>query len=750
MNYIFFFLVSFFSAFSFSGEFKSSADSRSNVDLYIPSKPNSSGVSNNDVSSYSVSSSNIKVLNYASNNGGRKASRIIINVSSSSLKRKISLVGESAELIILAKNFSCTGCKFEGFDRVIIAGGINGSDLTASENISINSLDASGVPVVTLLGEKVTLAGNINTHDKVERAYNGQYVVLNNGSQKAGVGTFAAYAGRVTLNIDSLSPTTSRVSNDLGYELTTNNNLKITANAVKLISNTGSGLKINGVIDTTSDVFMTGSLGNKIQLASEGLVASNLCTSLFCYIQYTGQVNTGGSVISSGYSLSLDAKSTISADKVQMTSRHFTNMGGIFTDNFGASTVSHFSNEGQIHTRFGRIESNNYIQNSGSIFGKDLHFYGKNRFRNGNAMPKVIGHRMDELFLEDLFYGTYTRVLERDSGQINNPAIVHASNLYISTKGFENINSYYVSRGANDSTWTEKIPLDLEKSNQVVVAAEHNLHINAEDYFLNSSANVLLNSYSSSGTLYIESKKVINERYRMESDFSVQERVVNNTREKHVLPNFLHYSSPGQIRSIGKFKVKSSEFFLNDSSFVEVFGEMEVNTPKLYNYGLQVTKELVMSEGLEQFEQYARCTSIDDYIWVNGRRVPAQDYCSGILEEADTTVVSVDVKEIDTLFYAGMGVLSTSDFEADNRHLSQNIQNYILQRYKKDIAKVAPEVPTHSECSGGLLDPTLDLSTGNVRIIHSYFCAAPATNEGIERFVEEWNADYIELAEKYK
>lgn len=635
---------------------------------------------------------------------------------------------------------SCNSCSFENFYRITLAAaetesifpttdGLIGKLTTSpSGEVVINNLSAKGALAVEALAKTVTLDGLIDTHDRADAEgianING-YSQSQNGSFTIGTGSVNLMLGHMEWDYDNktiLKVNPSSVSAVL--------NGSIQSTEVKISSS--SPLALNTKVNTKVDVLSTTQYFGKTYLPVESIRVMDFSegiTYLNNELMSDGQVvvNSGGSIniINEKSNISASSVNLISvgktyndkrirAEQVDIASDSFVNRGLLTSD--GDVTIwskNNISNEfgGEIlarkvklHSELGVVRNGSRVPYLTSILEKEEMLAFSSDFIDNSHLPEVGTFYRDGVNI-DL---SSKPELERAK------AFITGGDIEIIASSFENINPYWVvlnnesvrvsgalkERGIKDLDsyfgfilevhFDEELKNDLSAESyeysdidsqfkffsQVLISAENSLKVIVDDYAVNSSALIRVNS--SSGELSIVGKLLSNERYLNVNGLDYSHIATSKLTsvwpveqvydEEHVNSRTYVYSPAGAILSMGDFKIKSDIGFLNENSYFEVFGSADFNTPKVNNFGTKITgydSENIVDPG------------------VNKDCWGAEDFCMNRPATLKGRKVSLtEIDEYDSLFYVHGDALGNgkTDFNTETQSIMDYFVDQLLDR----------------------------------------------------------------------
>ncbi|MFA0813637.1 hypothetical protein [Microbulbifer epialgicus] len=624
-----------------------------NVDILTIRPPNGAGISINRFSTFSVSGKSLRVLNLPelSGSGDNPAKLIVIYSNNIALASSIELVGEPADILFITDSssaaISCSGCSFSNFQRIALAAGTLNSTLSDSASsigniklsgsVNITQLTAPGAISVDTLGRYISLSGEINTHQNATRTDGGDYVSDASGRYKIGGGAVNVYLGNYSLAFESREITNIPSQAQPSTSLLLNGAIRSTAVTVTMAN---TWYRIGTDIDTSSDLVFSTNYRDVPVINEESIliqsfgsplvINSRLASDNKVTLQSYDSLILSNSAAINAHTLSVLAKNQIISDASILTTKTEIAANDVF-------------NKGEIKGFAGvdiSVDDNLLNSFGGIIQGNLVNLKSQNGLvRNGSRTPflseynqynNLLSWDIDNISAAEL--GTFFALgLEANEAQGKQKAETLAANilsnrLTVKAKAFENINPYYVYKAPGDD-WSSGVPLNASLANQVMVSAETQLFIKADNYVVNSSAVMRLNQL---GAVYIDTSLLTNERYRSQI---IIERESDEWEE-----NFYYYSPPGLIHSIGDFNLKAATGFINNTAFFEVFGNATLDTPKLKELGVAISQL-----------SYTTYTTIYETCLVEGRNGACLE--PGERKKVEHTIVRVNQDEKESLFH---------------------------------------------------------------------------------------------------
>lgn len=577
---------------------------------------------------------------------------IIIESSEINLSHEIELVGHTADLLIISRGatdtLTCTACKFTNFGRVTLAmaqpavsllpGVLTVGELVGNRDakVKLNNVYANGINSFEVLAGKIELIPGsvITTNLKASRLANGEYQINPTGTYVAGAGQVSLFMAGLGIDYESLT-----ITRALPRQLTT-----IAPETVNLNGNIESaGISIaafdsinsSAALDTRSHVVVFDSYRSEVTSPLSNIGMQSF--SRLGLITLSGAINSDNeaNVRSGG---DLHVYSQIAAKRVQLIAGEKilnTTNGNIQALNMARDPG--YENVSEIQLGANNIENLGYIfsprklslaaqeniynQYGGVLQGASISIESPNGIiRNGALTPYIVqgvhGGEISstERYGKDYELGTFYRInAQLNANKILAPsqkAKIIANNVKIRGRAFENINPYFQMTGgaANDA-----VQFDSHRLEQVSLIATQTLDIKTTNSVTNSSA--VLGVNQPNGMLTIETKLLTNERYLASFSLNTAAPTTQSTSVGAV--NYycgsasntgyctdynatIHTISeitkdyaaamapPGDLFSMGNFKVTTQTGLLNRFSFIEVVGDAEFIGP-IKNIGVKRT-----------------------------------------------------------------------------------------------------------------------------------------------------------------
>lgn len=666
------------------------------VDVVSLLPANEHGISVNFFDTFQVDSRSLKLANvthYVDNGSGEEsvgpAELVVIIASDIDIQNAITMVGPASDIVFLTDSptgsINCDGCSFNNFLRVsLLAAQGSNIDVESSElgelssglssSVSLNDVYASGVIALDILGAQVSNLGVIDLNARAMLDARGGYTNIATGNLLVGTGLTNIIVGDHVWNYENqqliLVESYSGEHTLGGF---------IHSPEVKISVSGDFTLDTN--IDTRTDLISSVSYKNGAHIPGEGI-------DVYSYSE--GNIEANGNLISGGLiklaandDLVINSSSYIEANQVELIAvdkiENQSDVNGVDVALAGNQVI----NEGSLAADLlVEIWAKNEVMNQygGHITADAVRLMSDaSVVRNGSRTPyrsrdiEAVGilTLLQNSYVADLNaskLGTYYSLNHNPaeatgvSMPSKNTAHIDARQLEISAVGFENINPYY-QRVAEDESL---VYLSRDRLNQVRVSVEDSVVISASSYIVNSSAQLMQNS--STGMMAMHTALFANERYRIETilDYYSVSETDNEydplltgqsgsltTTDEILGTRTVAYSPPGSIVSMGYLENKSTQSFLNNAAYIEIFGNATVDTPYIKdfgfeNHGVGRTTSSGLYTGIA-FDQFATSTAFSQ------------------------ASQAVDPNELDSLFYVHGDFIANADYlENDGNALFTN------------------------------------------------------------------------------
>ncbi|HEY6528762.1 MAG TPA: hypothetical protein VIZ65_08705 [Cellvibrionaceae bacterium] len=715
-----------------------------NEDLLIPAASNASGVSFNTTTTFRVDRP-LKIINAVdsgSPNGLKSAAKLIIIQSSNiNLASEIELIGETADLLIITNsttaNLTCSSCSFKNFARLTLANGITqalsavttsiGSiNLTAANGqLVIGNLTAPGVVSLELFAQNLQITGAINTNQKAVNHPAGGFEMNPNGNlivTSGGVNIFATSLA-VSYEEAKVTSTTPRdVSFTLGGSI----------NAASVNIKVAAPLTLATTISTRGDVLANALYRGKPAPILEGITLNTLGTSQskITNLNLNAPLSSDG-IISLNAGGALNISAPLFAYQLNATTLGKTTNTNTIKSNVATFAVDNFENNSIIKAETLTVSSEKEIQNrfGGHLLASNINLLSRTSFvRNGSSMPFKPSNEtfvlakadqsnttdLSTMVLDGLTYSGATKVA-------NLSARILGKNIQISANNnVENINPYFVYT-KNPDDWASGVPFDPYVAARVVIMAENTLKIAANQYVLNSSAIMAVNSFStatpvSTNTVdtpfLINAPNIANERYLVKvladplltngsstsTQYNGYTQITSSTSKDIVAKLYLYsppgimysfapvgmyFSVPGQttalsspggfINNTAYFEALSDVYFMGNGSFSTLGLKLEKENFYSAQSTVGVAKECYRVSTDVNSEAYGRCMNNNTYSTTSGG-----------------TTVQADLQN--TLFsVSGRIVGNSSEGKFVNHEVLDDIKSDVLTTFMSTLANSGTE-----------------------------------------------------------
>lgn len=620
------------------------------TNIFNAGAPSSNGVVT-FTDGYFKQEGSLKIANYSDLYDVPAAKTIVISATTFDLKGEIEIMGEPADLVIIARNVgtsSCSDCSFKNVNRVtLIAADTNVTSLTATtkenKKIKIDNLSAEGA-TVDLVAYEVDIQGKIDTNFKVYKDSEGAFhtpTEENEGNATLGAGAVNLFVRglKYDYNTQSLTHVVNYEGSDYyPYQIKSNASIASAYIGVKSYE----PIRIAGTLDNTSDGLASNANADTFQATVEKIDVRMLASQSKggdITITSTGKILSDNDVElnSVGY-IYTDATSSsvasVKAKSIKIVSvDSIFNRGQLLADTIELASESLFNDAndnkdgGLIQGTRVDIAVDQSIDNAfgGTIEAVDLMLYSKNgTIRNGSQVPYMYGRSVGSTSTSYNVFKNITDLSELEQVDIldqfaQDPAKtrvkanslsarIYASNINIEAKNVENINPYFVvnedQENWSDENWSPTggmfNPLLMA---QVSIVAENNLMIKARESMHNVSAVLGQETADASSGMYIVTPKLINKRYLVhntidhsgtdvDSRASVHRRYINEKDEHSFSTGYLTYAPPAYIYAHGMFTVDNADkgYFTNKKSYFTAYGNANFKVDLVKSIGDQLSR----------------------------------------------------------------------------------------------------------------------------------------------------------------
>jgi len=628
------------------------AESTAEADYITLNKANSSGISVNTFSDFSVSGKPLKLLHGGMQDPNYQPAKLIVIKSQRiSLANTIELVGETANILFIdsdtstTSTLSCTGCRLENFGRITLAAASSQFNLSLSSSIlgklstfsggtvSINGMETAGAYSLEVIAERLNTAGEINTHIRGQVDANGGYTAASTGNSIIGVAGINLYVGTMALMYESLDVAPHGSSTFYQAEQALDGTLK--AAMINIVSSRPLHVKSSATLSTQSDLLSTSMHAGEFNALLEGV-----------YLQTSrpdaGEIRLDGKVVSdnlvqvlaqgdleinnalsayradlfSASAIKIASSGKIAAETATVGANWLTNRGAITVNSLAVETIK------TLYNHFGGKISGDGV----SLVSLEGAVVNGSRTNKLHTPADLQGLHLDPEFNGDDKYGIY-QLVKSESGSIQSTlsALITGNSVHIKAKRFENINPYHMVKSDNE-TWADGVVIDIQKARRVSVQAEGSLQILATDYVLNASAVIGLNQ---AGSIDINTPLLMNQRYRTEATLAVYSRIsydqsggipTSSKSNVNEIETYLTaYSPPGIFYTFGDLTFSdgvenNSAYadFINQFSFVEVLSDSHFHDSQLHSLGLAMAAR--ETAGFEPVRCAAYGCSTENYV----------------------------------------------------------------------------------------------------------------------------------------
>jgi len=590
-----------------------------NTDLVHVRAANSAGISVNRFDRFEVTDTPLNLVNLPREGALPSAKRVIIIADTIVLNNTVKLVGPASDILFLstdtAGSISCNACVLNNFKRITFAAAnpevtladtastIGNLNTSASGFIDINGLTAPGSIALEMAANVLSLNGDIITHQRANKDTLGGYKEDINGAYTIGTGSVNLLLGTIKWNYDT------QKLNSLSYSASHNIlNGSLESVAVKITAS--SDLTLNTHIDTRTDLISSVRYENLTYIPDEGLNIQSIGASSLAI--NGNQESNGDVIVKTTGDLSLESNSTyisgnnieliaegeivtsaiIDADHLQIAALAFQNEGYLSSDHeVEIWAKKHLINQygGKLTADSVKLQSVEGLVRNGS----------RTAYRDSDSIYQEVfvfdpAHMLiEEPARQGTFYNLDVEIRSPSDNYVraaDSSAKIAANKVEISAVSFENINPYY--KRVNDDGM---ITLEREYIEQVSVSAENSLIVHATEYIINSSA--FMQVHNEDGIVHLRTALLNNERYRNLSVLDKVESVTNvfdpetqvfigQETSTTIGTKSVFYSPPAFLISMGDLNIEASQSFINNQSYLEVFGDAKFDTPVMNDIGM--------------------------------------------------------------------------------------------------------------------------------------------------------------------
>lgn len=598
----------------------------------------------------------VQIINHASLNKSLRngAEADVVSIESNNdinLSGVIELVGRPAELVIATKNGSinCTNCEFKNFSRVTLVTGEIKKTLTGFEIDEIlvknkeiivsgtEGLKAPGVVFLDLLAGSVKTNADISTNLKALNL-GGKITPSETGNLSIATGNT-----RVTLGAFNYKYLEGEVTSfDLGQNVNFSGNngpIDIYSGSIRVELLSNSDLLLNQNFITTSDMTMASMYQGKniipdesvlLRTAGNIFLESNITSKGEAVFESGADVNFSSYGSNQAYTVTSGSISIatvgdfknyieLDADEINISANNVENEGLI-----SSSNIAYIRAVKSIRNRFGGfIDASEILMQAGTTF-----INGSERAYRLVKEP-VLFMAKSAVIID---VGTYIDFDVDPEGYMREEvdslkAYIIADKIEIKAGSFKNINPLHQMMTINSpemSLYDEEIELEIDR---VTIHAEDTLTILSDEAILNSSAVLETNT----GKIALFTPHLINERYHIQiiekpgSVFNTGlclttnacTTAANQTLSDDTLEKFISYYSPaGRIYSGSDAILSPStaaipsddetprSSFVNDMSFIEIFGDFNVEVDNVLQTGLSLQAEVSLNVSTTHSRRY--------------------------------------------------------------------------------------------------------------------------------------------------
>jgi hypothetical protein len=580
------------------------------ADLVHVRAANGSGISFNSFDAFTISDRPLKLVNVIRQSDPTlesEARLIVVLADTISIHNEIEIVGPASDILFLSTSSSggitCSNCAFKNVHRITLASAnpkvafndamsAIGTLRSSNAAVSVNNLFAPGALSLELLANVVSMQGEVSLHQSASKDFFGGYSQALNGAFTIGTGSVNVLIGDMDWDYESqfmqkLYPrsenrTIGGTIKALAVKMTSSESVSISS-TILTHADMVSTIRYRGQTHVSDEFITLQSLGGGLTLSGTFESSGNLVFNA------NGNLTLEKQLIAASDDQSFIAKDTIlnkadiSGDRIDMAGGNVINRGRIQS----------------LENTYIFAEKNIANEYGGVIIGEDVNLQAKlGTVRNGSRFPYLTQPADSEtvdlfdLDIADLtptsstHLGTfYNEGLDVSTNQAREAAPASYAHILgtrveIKAAAFENINPYWarIDKGA------KTVVLNRNHINQVTVSGEESLLIDAKNYVLNTSAIIRLNSEA--GLLGISTGILTNERYRT---LNLLDKVTQSgsTQQSTTYVTRAHtYSPAGIIVSMGDLELDASVGFLNNTAYLEVFGDAKFKTGTINDIGL--------------------------------------------------------------------------------------------------------------------------------------------------------------------
>jgi len=601
-----------------NNSFKSANSSDSLVaDQFIVSSANDAYISYNSFSDFVVDQP-LQIFNLPSA-GKLAADLVVIHADKVTLQSSIEVIGPKTDILIIERygngstgngELYCTNCEFSNVNRITLSVLNTSHENFSSEMSAVGEFATTGTGSIILdnvyapssfsfetVSSHVENSGVINLNQGLNDTGIGVYHSDLNGNKTVGTGSVNLYLGQYKWNYEEQKITS--VIDLPGSALTLEG--RIEAPSIRIFST--YPLTVSTNIDTRTDLLATTMYRGVLKIVGENVTIATLKTT--AALTLLGNIDTEGSVnLDSAEDMSISAYSDIDSVETHLVvANTLYNFGELSSEVVTVSSGA-IANEGKLlATSQANIKAVDYIFNQyGGVIQSDeiLLTSESGIVRNGSKTPykdtsasvntfiSYSENYVDQINASQLGAFYQSNVNTSSDSLVLAPvtsASISGNRVEILAAAFENINPYYVFTGDDGS-----VDVQLDKALQIQLSADQKLKIDVDNYIVNSSAIIELNSLE--GELTLNAALVNNERYRVQSDLfysSVTAAHLYGASRTELAAEVTVYSLPGIISSAGDVAINATQSVLNNTAYLEIFGNLTVDSPTISSLGYELS-----------------------------------------------------------------------------------------------------------------------------------------------------------------
>lgn len=546
------------------------------------------------------------------------AKLIIIEARGVSFESKLRVLGNTADIVVITNgsgnSISCYDCEFENVGRLTFStanfidkgfskGNIGTLNVDPRGSVVINNLKGPGLQSLEVITSDLDSSGNIDINSRAFSHPEGGFIFHENGGKVIGSGGINYFVGDFNINYETL-----KVESKNRHGGMPRISGSYSALSMSILSDKNIDIGINTVFSTKNDAVTTSTRNGTVFVPIEGVYIQQIGSG--SKVNFLGSIESDGtvSIKSSG---EINGRGNILSSKLLLIAKDKIFNKGIIESNEIKLSSDDFINNGVIQAKRVEIDTLGNIQNQfgGIINATDLNLKSRNgRFINGartstNNLSVSTLSRAPSTDISSLEIGLYYDTsMSFSSCNKDCEAKIFSENIAIEAKSIENINPYWLSRPPSNK-WDSSITVNNDLANQVSIQAGNSMKLKAEEYILNSSS-VL--GVEGSGGFIVNSPIFSNERYRLAmSNYIYNKLIVDpekpksfDTADVGTVSKIVKYSPPGRIYSFSDVKVSGPENsnFINEVSYTEIYGDLNLKNMALNSIGLELNKSISESQ----------------------------------------------------------------------------------------------------------------------------------------------------------